>query len=367
MRLVRNRKGDLVALKTVFKTRHGLPLKDDQLRRFREERAILMAVHDHPFIVTMHNAFEDRNCIYFELQHAQHGALSLWITQPLSKHVTRLIAAEATCALAHLHAHSVIYRDLKPENVLVGGEGHILLADFGVSKQLQPSTGGDRASSVGRTAVGTPGYMAPEVIRGLSGSTHSYPVDWWALGLLVTILVTCSEPFEMGTVMDLAKTLVGEKASGENALRSGDDGKSSSKSSSGGGKSSSGESTSDSGGGGSGGSSGGSSGGTSASQLVDQRLTDIFPPNFGDVRAFAKALLTVDPAARLGTAGGAKEVQAHAFFAGIDWERLVQCKLPPPLPGLGSRFDAPVEHHHDVYGESAESKARQRPGARQTG
>ena len=68
---MRNRAGELVALKTVFKTRHGRPLKEDQLRRFREERAILMAVHDHPFVVTMHNAFEDTHAIYFELQHAR--------------------------------------------------------------------------------------------------------------------------------------------------------------------------------------------------------------------------------------------------------------------------------------------------------
>ena len=189
-----------------------------------------------------------------------------------------------------------------------------------MSKQLQPSAGDDR-SSVARTAVGTPGYMAPEVLQGLTGSTHSYPVDWWALGLLVTVLVTGYEPFTMGTEMALARKL---PAAGESSPRS------------------SGEVAAEGGGGSDGGLDG--SGVASASRLVQERLDELFPhkPHFADVLAFTKALLAVDPTARLGTAGGAEEVQAHTFFDGIDWEMLVQCKLPPPLPGLGSRFDAPA-------------------------
>ena len=89
-------------------------------------------------------------------------------------------------ALAYLHARGIVYRDLKPENVLVDQSGYAVLGDFGFAKALDPSSGRTY------TFCGTPGYVAPENVlaRGYGPS-----VDWWGLGVLVYVLLTGRQPF----------------------------------------------------------------------------------------------------------------------------------------------------------------------------
>ncbi len=78
-------------------------------------------------------------------------------------------------ALEYLHGRGVLYRDLKPENVLVGLDGYIKIADFGVSKKLA-------RGAVTHSIVGTPEYIPPEVI-GEQG--HNEMADWWSFGVLM--------------------------------------------------------------------------------------------------------------------------------------------------------------------------------------
>ena len=78
-------------------------------------------------------------------------------------------------ALEYLHGLDVIYRDLKPENVLMDEEGHLALTDFGMAKIVED---GKKTMSF----VGTPEYLAPEII---DCTGHSKPVDWWSLGILM--------------------------------------------------------------------------------------------------------------------------------------------------------------------------------------
>ena len=91
---------------------------------------------------------------------------------------TRFIIAELAAALVHAHKHKVAYRDVKPENVLFGGTGHVLLADFGLSKIVSIDEK-DFPTKGCISLCGTPEYMAPEV---LDRAPYGGSVDWWALG-----------------------------------------------------------------------------------------------------------------------------------------------------------------------------------------
>ena len=91
-------------------------------------------------------------------------------------------------ALGHLHDKKIIYRDLKPENILMDENGYICLTDFGLAKVLE---GGQQAFSF----CGTPDYLAPEI---LIEKGHSFPVDWWALGILTYEMIVGFPPFYTG-------------------------------------------------------------------------------------------------------------------------------------------------------------------------
>jgi len=97
----------------------------------------------------------------------------------------KFYAAEIVLALDFLHSIKVIYRDLKPENVLLDSEGHVCLTDFGIAKKLPED---------GRTYsfVGTPDYLAPEIIE---GKGHGIAVDWWALGIITFEMMISIPPF----------------------------------------------------------------------------------------------------------------------------------------------------------------------------
>lgn len=95
-------------------------------------------------------------------------------------------------ALGHLHAKNIVYRDLKPENVLVGEDGYVALIDFGISKRVGP---GGRAKSF----CGTPEYLAPEMLK---KAGHSYTLDWWTLGVLAYEMMVGFPPFFAGQETD---------------------------------------------------------------------------------------------------------------------------------------------------------------------
>jgi len=99
----------------------------------------------------------------------------------------RFYAAEICLGIEHLHKMGIIYRDLKPENVLVDLEGHIRLTDFGLSKE-----GLYFKNDKTRTFCGTPEYLAPEV---LAGGDYNNAVDWWSFGALIYEMLTGWAPF----------------------------------------------------------------------------------------------------------------------------------------------------------------------------
>jgi len=96
----------------------------------------------------------------------------------------RFYVAGVVYAFEHLHSRHIIYRDLKPENLLITDTGHLKVTDMGLAKFLIGKT---------YTTCGTPDYFAPEVIQ---SSGHNHAVDWWTVGILTFELMSGNPPFE---------------------------------------------------------------------------------------------------------------------------------------------------------------------------
>ncbi|WIA37000.1 hypothetical protein OEZ86_008237 [Tetradesmus obliquus] len=109
--------------------------------------------------------------------------VKMW--QGMEEQMAKFYVASIVLALEYLHDSGIVYRDLKPENVLIDNQGFAKLGDFGFAKQID---------ATGRTYTfcGTPGYVAPENVLG-RGYNHS--VDWWTLGVLMYVLLTARQPF----------------------------------------------------------------------------------------------------------------------------------------------------------------------------
>ena len=115
----------------------------------------------------------------------QH-ALETMVEGRFSEQHAQFYAACVVLALECLHSHDVVYRDLKPENVLIDAAGYAKLTDFGLSKEQLCG------SQLTNTACGTPEYLAPEV---LLRQGHGRAVDWWSLGCLVYEMLVGLPPF----------------------------------------------------------------------------------------------------------------------------------------------------------------------------
>ena len=147
---------------------------------------------DHPFIVNLRYAFQTQKKLYMVLEYVCGGDLfqHLSLVEVLSEERARFYAAEIYLALAFLHSHSIVYRDLKPENVLIDLEGHVKLTDFGLAKELQHKEHDEKECT--KTFCGTDEYLAPELILRQS---YGETVDWWALGILLYEMLTGWPPW----------------------------------------------------------------------------------------------------------------------------------------------------------------------------
>ena len=171
--------------RVAFKVLHKRQVvRTKQVEHVFNEKKILSQCH-HPFIVSLFSSFQDTANLYIVMEFVSGGELFSLIRNNfiLPPPTAIFYAAEITLALEYLHSHSIVYRDLKPENVLIQHDGHLKLTDFGFAKQVEDLT---------YTLCGTPEYLAPEIIQ---SSGHGLGVDWWALGIIVYEMLAGYPPF----------------------------------------------------------------------------------------------------------------------------------------------------------------------------
>lgn len=151
------------------------------------EKHILMMVH-HPFIISLAQNIECENYINWVIDFWPGGDLFYWISKNtrLSEEVARFYICEIIIALEYLHSLNILYRDLKPTNVLIDAEGHIKLTDFGLSLPFFTE------ESVSSTFCGTPEYMSPEMLLQLG---HNRWVDFYSLGVTLYEMLVGVPPF----------------------------------------------------------------------------------------------------------------------------------------------------------------------------
>ena len=153
----------------------------------KSERSILESI-EHPTIVSLQYAFQTNHKLYLILEYLSGGELFTLLEREgvFLEDAASFYIGEITLALEHLHSNGIIYRDLKPENIMLNSRGHMVLTDFGLSKE---SLYGDATT---HTFCGTIEYMAPEILQ---RTGHRKSVDWWSLGTLMYDMLTGAPPF----------------------------------------------------------------------------------------------------------------------------------------------------------------------------
>ncbi|KAI7813558.1 putative ribosomal protein S6 kinase alpha-4 [Triplophysa rosa] len=245
----------------------------------RTERQVLEHIRQSPFLVTLHYAFQTQTKLHLILDYVSGGEMftHLYQRDHFSEDEVRIYVGEIILALEHLHKLGIVYRDIKLENILLDSDGHVVLTDFGLSKEFLEEEK-ERTYSF----CGTIEYMAPEIIRGKAG--HGKVVDWWSLGILMFELLTGASPF----------TLEGERNSQSEVSK--------------------------------------------RILRCEPPFPSIIGPLAQDL---LRKLLVKDPHKRLGSGPrGAEEIKSHPFFKGLNWSELAEKKVASPFrPELRNELD----------------------------
>jgi len=316
--------GDYFAIKKLTKEHM---VRKKQVEHVMRERNI-MAMTNNPFLVKLFYTFQSRANLYFVMEFCQGGDLASLLENlgGFEEDMVRGYVGEMVLALEYLKSKMIVHRDLKPDNILVASDGHIKLTDFGLSYgalvehvlggslELHDEMGGRGATPDGNTQVdeenkkrysevGTPHYLAPEILTGIG---HSYPVDYWALGVMMYEFFLGAPPF---TGPDLASIF----------------------------------------------------------QRITccdiEWMEDVHVPDEG--KDLIHCLLTTDPEQRIGSGpNGIADVKAHPFFSGVDWATLLEKEamfIPQPDDAIDTGYfveksdDDSVAHWSFDSGESSSS------------
>eukprot|EP00928_Gymnodinium_smaydae_P005047 TRINITY_DN11740_c0_g1_i3.p1 TRINITY_DN11740_c0_g1~~TRINITY_DN11740_c0_g1_i3.p1 ORF type:complete len:786 (-),score=144.22 TRINITY_DN11740_c0_g1_i3:270-2558(-) len=182
--------GDTYALKATSK---GFILACGMEASIMSEKDVQLSC-DSCFIVKLYETFNSQNFLYFLLELALGGEIyatynkkNLWGNVACA----RFYIAGVVFAFDHMHGKNIVFRDLKPENLLLNTTGHVKLTDMGLAKVVIGKT---------FTTCGTPDYFAPELIK---SKGHNDALDWWTLGILLFELLSGHPPFESEQPMQI--------------------------------------------------------------------------------------------------------------------------------------------------------------------
>jgi serine/threonine protein kinase len=159
-------------------------VKFNQLEHLKSEVKILSRNRCN-FLPELYAVFQDDLTMYILMEYVPGGELFSHIRREVRFEFPQyqFVCVEVACALRHLHMLDIIYRDIKPENIMYTKDGHIRLIDFGFAKICKEKT---------FTLCGTPEYLAPEVLQ---GQGYGQAVDWWMLGVLCFEMACGYPPF----------------------------------------------------------------------------------------------------------------------------------------------------------------------------
>lgn len=165
-------------------------IENDEIESVKAEKRVFQLANkaDHPFLVKLHSCFQTRDRIFFVMEYVSGGDLMMHIQRAIfPESRAKMYLCEVLLALEYLHSHNIVYRDLKLDNILLGLDGHIKVADYGLCKENM------RYGSTTNTFCGTPEFMAPEI---LLEKPYTRAVDWWAFGVLVYEMLLAQSPFK---------------------------------------------------------------------------------------------------------------------------------------------------------------------------
>jgi len=169
------------ALKAIKKSK----VVENGMEEYIMAEKYIMQRLQNPFLVNLKTTYMTPKHLYFLLEVCLGGELFTLLREKnfFDEKTARFYTGCVVEGFAYMHSKNIIYRDLKPENLVLDSRGYLKIADFGFAKEISDRT---------YTFCGTPDYLAPEVIN---GKGHSFGVDWWTLGVLLFEMLSSTPPF----------------------------------------------------------------------------------------------------------------------------------------------------------------------------
>ena len=183
--LVKKKKcGTLYAMKVLDKDR----IMAQNIFKYAMTERNILSLTSHPFIVKLNYAFQTNEKLFLLLDYCPGGDLAeqLSLQSHFSEAKAKFYLCEIILALGDLHQKDIIFRDLKPDNVVLDPEGHAMLTDFGLSRE------GVNDARIAKSFCGSVAYLAPEMV---SRTGHGKAVDWYLLGVLFYEMLVGIPPF----------------------------------------------------------------------------------------------------------------------------------------------------------------------------